>query len=240
MPRFLKLGGSLSQARAGLAELIPGFGGFPWTGASADLDFVRRRYFWNGASRTEANFTTLVLNGTTFGAQGLDFTTATANPDITLALAAALNITNLPPVCYAVAGYFVSTPSGGKTLLQFDDGTNNERFYMNTQATPLIQVQTIDGGTSQSAQGPGSIAPGPSRFGICFSADTNDVKAAGNGIESTADTAATMPTVTTLRLGRNITAGTFPPAILSRLVIFTATKTQAEVNQLSVQIRDAA
>src|SRR4030095_15043927 len=73
---------------------------FPWPGASADFDFVRRNYFWNGANRTEANFTTLVLNGATFGAQGLDFSTCTANPDITVSLAT-LAIT-MPPF---VLGY---------------------------------------------------------------------------------------------------------------------------------------
>jgi hypothetical protein len=211
---------------------------FPWPGASADLDFVRRQYFWNGATRLESDFTALTLNGATFGAQGLDFSTCTINPVITLALAAKLNIT-MPPCVYAVAGYFLSTPGASKGFVQFDDATDNERFWALMTATPQINVQTVDGAVVQSTQFPGPIGvSSTARFGFCFSADTNDVKAAGNGTGATADTAATMPTVTQLQIGKRNGPTTWPPAIISRMWIFTAVKNQADVNQLSTQIRD--
>lgn len=210
---------------------------FPWPGVAADLDFVRRQYWWNGATRLESAFTTLVLNGATWEARGLNISTATTNPDITISLAT-LNIA-MPPCVYAFSGYFLSTPAANKTTFQVDDGTNNERFLVNMQTTPALSMQTIDGGVSQSTQNPGSIVSGVDRFGVAFSAALNDVKAAGQGVGAAADTAATMPTVTTLRLGRNITATTFPPAILSRLLIFAAAKAlQTDVNQLSLQVRD--
>jgi hypothetical protein len=209
---------------------------FPWPGAAADLDFVRRQYFWNGAARTEANFTTLVLNGATWGVQGLDVSTATVNPDITISLAT-LAIA-MPPCVYAFAGYFLSTPAASKTILEFDNASNNERFFVNLTSGPQIQVQTVTGGVSQASQTPGSISTPSTRFGIAHSAQLNEVLAAGNGIGAAADVVATMPTVTTLRLGANAGAGNWPPAILSRLLIFSAVKIQADINQLSIDVRD--
>jgi hypothetical protein len=209
-----------------------------WPGAAVDFDFIRRRYYWNGLTRSEANFTTLVLNGATWGAQGLDFSTCTVNPNITITLAA-LGIA-MPPCVFAMAGYFLSTPAATKAFFEFDDGTLNERFVVNLVVNPLVNLQVIDGNVGQSVQNPGTINTPSVRFGIAFSAQLNEVLAAGNGIAVGADTVATMPTVTTLRLGCNAAAGTFPPAILSRLVIFTAVKTQPQVNQLSIDIRDAA
>jgi hypothetical protein len=201
------------------------------------LDFVRRQYFWNGATRTEANFTTLVLNGATWGPQGLDFSTCSANPNITISLAT-LAITMPPCVC-ALAGQFFSTPAALKILLEINDGTANERFAVSLLTNPIINLATVDGGVTQSSQNPGTINTPATRFGLAFSANLNDVKAAGNGVGATADTVATMPTVTTLRLGANNTAGTFPAAVLSRLWIFTAVMTQPQINQLSIDIRDA-
>jgi hypothetical protein len=237
--RFLKLGGSLSQARYGFAEAIPPLVPpvvFPQPGVSADLDFVRRRYFWNGATRTEADFTTLTLNGATFGAQGLDFSTCSVNPSVTIALAS-LGITQ-PPCVYALAGYWPSAPSATKTIVQFDDGTDNERFVFNITNVPATALQTLDGGVSQSNQNVG-ITPGAARWGVSYSAQLNDIKASGNGTAAPPDTVATMPTVTTLRLGCRIAVGTFAPAIISRLWLYSAIKTQAELDLLSTQVRDA-
>jgi hypothetical protein len=210
---------------------------FPWPGAAADLDFVRRQYWWNGATRTEANFTTLTLNGATWTAQGLDVSTATTNPGITITLAT-LAIT-MPPFVYAFAGYYSSAPGTQRTILSFDDGTNNERTFLNVLTAPNITTLVIDGGVQQSSQNNAITVPSATvRFGIAFSAQLNEVLSAGNGSGATADVVATMPTVTTLRLGANVAATSWPPAVLSRLLIFTAVKTQADVNQLSAQIRD--
>jgi hypothetical protein len=207
----------------------------PYQGAAADLDFIGRRYYWNNALRTEADFTTLVLNGATWGPQGLDFSTCTANPNITITLAA-LGLT-IPPCVFAAAGYFLSTPAANKILLEINDGTLIERFAVNMLPAPAINLQTVDNNVGQSSQSPASIGPSASRFGIAFSAQTNEVLSAGNGVGAIADTVATMPTVTTLRLGANSTAGTFPPAILSRLVTFLGVKSQADVNNLSLQMQ---
>lgn len=219
------------------AQQIPPF---PQLGVVADLDFIGRQYFWNGAMRREADFTSLVLNGATWTAQGLDLSTCSANPDIRITLAA-LGIT-LPPCVFALAGYWPTAPAATKVVMQFDDGTDANRIMMSVVTTPNLNMQITDATVQQSSQNPGSIQPGAARWGVSFSAALNDVKASGNGsvTGSPADTAATIPTVTTLRLGcRALTAGTFPPAVLSRLWIYTAVKTQAELNLLSVQIRDA-
>lgn len=211
---------------------------FPWLDSAADLDFIHRQYRWNNANRTEADFTTLVLNGATFGAQGLDFTTCTVNPNITITLAA-LGLA-MPPCVHAAAGYFQSTPAANKTLYQFDDGTNAERFLCNLNVNPVVAFQVVDNSAVQSAQSPGSIGSAAGvRFGVAVSVQLNEVLAAGNGIAATADTVATMPTVTQLRIGCNNAATSFPPGILSRIVIFSAVKTQSDINTLSAQIQVA-
>jgi hypothetical protein len=229
----------LTRKTAGVIPTILSIGRgivFPWTGAAADLDFVRRQYYWNGAIRTEANFTTLVLNGATWGAQGLDFSTCSVNPDITITLAA-LGIT-MPPCVYAYAGVFVSAPASVKTILEFDDGTDNEKFFTGTQVGPNINTQTIDGGVQQSVVNIANTVG--VRYGFANSAQLNEILCARNGAAGASDVAATMPTVTRLKLGAGPSATTFAPAIISRLWIFTAVKTQPQVNQLSIDIRDAA
>jgi hypothetical protein len=208
-----------------------------WPGAAVDLDFVRRRYYWNGLTRSEANFTTFVLNGAAFGAQGLDFSTCTINPSITITLAA-LGLT-MPPCVYGFGGYFLSGPAAAKSIIEINDGTSAERFALLQQPT-VINPTTIDGGVQVSNQSPGTIGVSASRFGVAFSAQLDDVKTSGNGIAAAADTSATMPTVTTLKIGAGALVGSWPMAVLSRLVIFTAVKTQAELNQLSIDMRDAA
>jgi hypothetical protein len=210
---------------------------FPQPEVAVDLDFIGRQYYWNGAQRSEADFTSLVLNGATFGPQGLDFSTCSANPNITISLAT-LGLT-MPPCVYGLAGYFISTPATAKVVLEIDDATQNERFIVTANSTGVINVQTIDNNVNQASQNPGSITPGSARFGIAYSANLNDVKASGNGTGATADTVATMPTVTTLRLGASVFATSFPPAILSRLWMYSAVKTQTEINTISTQIRDA-
>jgi hypothetical protein len=229
---------ALPGARAARVAFIQGGLVFPQPGVVIDLDFIRRRYYWNGALRTEGDFTTFVLNGATFEARGLNISTCSVNPNITISLAA-LGLT-MPPCVFGFGGYLLGTPAGNRYFFQVDDGTDNERFLLFGNNTPTVVSQTIDGGVLQSQSFPGSIGSSTQRFGFAFGAQLNDVKTAGNGTGAAQDTAATMPTVTTLRLGCQVTAApTFPPAVLSRMWIYSAVKPQAEINQLSIDVRDA-
>jgi hypothetical protein len=209
---------------------------FPWPGASTDLDFVRRQYFWNGATRLESAFTTFTLNSATFVATGLDLSGATA-PDITISLAS-LGFAG-PPLAYATSYFLSSTPGAIRTYWQIDSGANTNRILFQVTTIPVASLQTISGNVVQSAHTPVGTGATAVRHGIACSVQTDDVELAANGTDAVADTLATMPIgLTTLRIGKNLTAATNPPGILSRLLIFTAVKTQADLNQLSTQIRD--
>lgn len=205
----------------------------PYVGAAIDLDFVAQRYWWGGAEKRTGDFTTYVLNGSTFDANGL---TASSTIDITLALAA---LGTFVPGAFAAAIYHTSAPAGVKAFFGLDDGTTTERVNLSqnvTTATLLLSV--VDGNVAQSNinnAGSGTLGV---RIGCASSYQTNDMKSSVNGTGATADSVGTMPTVTTLRIGKTTAASSNALGSIARVVAFTAVKTQAELNALSTALRD--
>lgn len=131
-----------------------------YVGASAHLDFVNRRYYWDGKQRLERDFSSFV--GASFGtgdAAGLTGSGTAANHDITLDWAA-LNITApfvvavvfRPALINGTQQFLASleaaaTPSQNRTA-QFIATTNaarhNTLFGNVTQATQSSGALTVD------------------------------------------------------------------------------------------------
>lgn len=204
----------------------------PYTGAAIDLDFVAQKYWWGGAEKTTADFTTYALNGSTFDATGL---TPSATIDVTLALA---GLGTFIPGALAAALTMASAPPSGRHFVALDDGTTTERISFTATVTPQLSVQIYDGNVNQTNSpltGAGALA---TRHGTALSYATNDIKMSANGTTTTQDVVATMPTVTTLRIGKLASGATNPVGAIARVVVFTAVKTQAELNALSTALRD--
>jgi hypothetical protein len=204
---------------------------FPWPSAAIDINFVARRYYWGGAEKLEANFTTFVLNGSTLDANGL---TPTGTVDITLALA---GLGTYVPGSWGMAFYTLGLPTVTGTYFQIDSGANTNRIAaqhssINARLTTTVVTANV-GQTNQSVAGTETTG---SRLGAALSYVTDNVLHSANGASATADTVATMPAgITTLRIGRNANVSTQPNGTIARIVLFTAAQAnQAAVDALSL------
>jgi len=98
-----------------------------------------------------------------------------------------------------IAAALPSVVSGTRPVVQFDDGTANEIIAVRGNTTnPELYI--VDGGADQAQMDAGTIAANTS---YVFHGwwDTNDCKAKVGGGAVVADTTATIPTVTQMRIG---------------------------------------
>jgi hypothetical protein len=92
-----------------------------------------------------------------------------------------------------------STVSGIRPLVQFDDNTANEIIALRGNTTnPELQI--VDGGTPQATIDAGTIAAN-TPYSLTGWWDANDCKARKDSGAVVADTTATIPTVTQMRIG---------------------------------------
>lgn len=207
---------------------------WPWPGAGIDLDFIRQRYFWGNAVRRTSEFTTYTLNGSTFDNNGL---TPSTTIDVTLALT---GLGTFVPGSVIMVGRNSAAPGATKEWYVLDNGTTNERsgIIQESAGSWALLINTAASAVANISVG-SSLALGL-RHGFVGSYDTNDCKAASNYVSGTQDTVAAMPTITTLRIGKNTGASTNPSGAISRLILFTSTKLQGEMLALSQAIRSMA
>jgi hypothetical protein len=92
--------------------------------------------------------------------------------------------------------------SGTQTAIYLDDGTSNERMGIRASSAALAGV-VVDGGVSQAAVSGGTLTAAATKAAMAYKLD--DIGLAVNGVAGTADTSATLPTVTTLLIGTRLT-----------------------------------
>ena len=93
-------------------------------------------------------------------------------------------------------------------VFNLSDGTTNERFQVQMQATGLVRFRTVDGGATQhDVDMPGDVSDGAAHK-TAYAYELNNVNSAVDGTAGTTDTSATIPTVTTLSIGSS--AASFP------------------------------
>jgi hypothetical protein len=117
-------------------------------------------------------------------------------------------------------------------ICSIDDGTGNNRILQYV-TTSQASLQVINGGVSQADIFAGSMQLNAvSR--IASSYKLNDCASAVNGTAGTPDTTATIPTVTTLRLGSSGTAVSFPlNGWLRKIAYWTPKQLNAELPNFS-------
>ncbi len=93
---------------------------------------------------------------------------------------------------------------GTQVFWQIDDTTANER-YLNWRSTATITRSVVDGGVSQVAIGTDTVAVNTS-FKHAFAYTVNDFACSIDGAAVRTDVSGTLPTVTTLRFGRDHSA----------------------------------
>lgn len=92
--------------------------------------------------------------------------------------------------------------SGTQTLWSNDDGTANERVYVERNSSDEIHVFVVDGGVTQADLNMGVVADNTD-FALAFAISAGDFAASLNGGAIVSDTAGTLPTTTTTREGHN-------------------------------------
>lgn len=191
--------------------------------ALVHLDFINQRYFWNGRNRFTSEFTTYTLNGSTFGPHGL---TPSATIDVTLATADF----GFAFPCTVLAQLFpTSNPGTNRVPVNIDDGTANECLRLRQATDGVHAFFVTDGGASVASIGTTAMVNGR-RNGFAAAVATNDVRYVCNGkIEGAADTSASMPTVTTLRIARRETADSEYIGAEGQVIVLPYAMTDAEL-----------
>jgi hypothetical protein len=203
--------------------------------ASAQFDFVNRRYYWDGKQRLERDFTSFV--GATFGTgadAGLIGTGTAADYDISLAWAS-LNIS----APFVMVSVFRSKSLGSITqnVVTVESTTTPTENYFAHQISSLnrLQFQNMVSNTTQANQQ--RVTPATAidtNYAIASLVKENLFRSSVNGAAlGTEDTSGVLPTLNTLRLleqGGN--ARPFTGRI--RHVLFFQQTSGAEISQVNL------
>jgi hypothetical protein len=90
-------------------------------------------------------------------------------------------------------------------LVQIDDGTNNNRIAFQTTNTAKMRVFIVSGGVTQTTLDSAASLISNVIFKTALGYVTNNVSGALNGVSLATDTSATIPAVSTMRIGQGLT-----------------------------------
>lgn len=207
-------------------------GVFPFPGASYHLSFKRKLYYWGGKGRVSGDFTSFTLGAGTLDAFGL---TPASDTVITIATSA---LGQVIPGSAIIVCTATGTPGAARRPFEFHDGTVNERITF-TQATTAgnATLAVVDNGVVQvnSFLGSGGLVVNR-RSALAASWTVDNVVNAANGIAGGPDSVATMPTVTTMQIGKGSAASTQFLGYIEEVIGFSRALTQSECNNLSALI----
>jgi len=198
--------------------------------AILDFDFVERRYSWGGVQKVPSNFATFTLNGCTFSDRGLDLTN---DPDISVLLS---EVGAVIPGTMLVVASLITSPASTRSIAQLDDTLANERIAIRQTTVSQFNFLIVDGAVNQVNTSSSNL----STFNIphcgVFSYQTDLLDAIANGATVFQDTAATMPTVTHLRIGHSA-AGNPALVHVQRVVLWDVVFSVSRLRELSCQFR---
>lgn len=223
--------GELS-GRSGRANFTPQW--FPYTGAAMHLDFVNRRYYWNGASRGEGDFS--AFTGGSFGTGDAKGYIPAADGSHNVKIAwSSLNIS--APFCMVSVSRPTSIGTNMNLLRLWTDANNFVLHYIVSTGVPRTFVN-ITAGTQ--AQVNGSALSANTVYSWASNIETNSILASVNGANAgTADTSATLPAITELVVGNN-GANAIPfLGSIRHLMLFTGSRDQTALNALTTAIQAA-
>ncbi|MBK6911404.1 MAG: hypothetical protein IPH10_10830 [bacterium] len=216
-----RLGGCL--VGSGQANFTPQW--FPYTGASMHLDFVNRRYYWNGASRGEGDFS--AFSGGSFGtgdAKGF-IPAVDASHNVKIAWA---DLGISAPFCMVSVSRRTSI-GANQSLFRLLSDANNYAVHFVLSSGVARTVVNITAGTQAQVSGPTLSAN--TVYSWASNIETDAIRASVNGANAgTADTSATLPDITELVVGHNgYNAAPFLGSI-RHLMLFTGSRNQTALN----------
>lgn len=95
----------------------------------------------------------------------------------------------------------LAVTAGTQTVVYLDDASSNERLGIRS-ATGTLGGVVVDGGVVQATVSSGTQTVAATKVAIAYA--LNDIAFAAKGVLGTPDTTATLPTVTTLKIGARI------------------------------------
>jgi hypothetical protein len=203
---------------------------WPIQDAAIDLDFEHQQYFWLGSKRSTSEFTTFDTSTFTFNNFGI---VPSSTCSITLTTAGIWT----SPGSYAAKLKTTAIPGAARSPFGIDDGTTGNHVRVEQSTGARLPLVVVVGASTQATVTPLPI-PTNTIAGIAGSFNTNAFYAATNGGSGTDDTSGTLPTVTTLRIGKGVGANTEFLGIISRIVIFDSVQaSSAAVLALSLQAK---
>ena len=121
-----------------------------------------------------------------------------------------------------------------QAVCQVDDGTANERYGLyRANATGAFRGFVVDGGSLVADAEVAGVLTANTAYKATVAASTNDVIACRNGIFSAQDTSASMPTVTTVRIGTVTATGIPLFGSIRRVVYYNSRLTNATLQALT-------
>lgn len=203
-----------------------------WLSASAvQLDFVRQRYFWNGAERQQADFATFSLSGTaSHGAAGLVLGGVAADIDITITMAAL----GLSFPCALIASFTPASVSINQSAASiYIDSSNYVRvgLFSATRATTVVTAAA----SVADIQVAGAVIGTRTTVGANF--ETNNILQSLDGSTGGGpDISAALFSPTTLRIGERSTGQTPVNGTIHHVVLASGAQTQAQLNALCAAV----
>lgn len=212
----------------------------PQTDAEVHLDFINRGYYWNGSYRSENDFTT--FTGANFvtesDAAGLTGVGSAAAQDISIAWSA-LGIS----APFVVVSVFrpSALDSTNRTFLTIEAATTpvDNRIVQQVSNTNVARHQITTGAVAQASQVSSALTV-DTNYAIGTLIQTNLIRNSLSGATAGAeDVAATLPTLSTLRLleGPN---GTTPYRGALRHVLLYQNTGGSEISQADLNTLTAA
>ena len=227
--------------RIGLALALGARAGTPggWTpiaGASVDLDFRNRQYYWGGAPKGQADFTSFSLSGgCSHGSDGVILDGTAGNFDVSVSTAT-LGI-SFP--CALIAKFTPAVVDGtGRAAASIGSGTLNYTavgLHTNNGARVYVLVS----GGAQAALINTTLSAGIA-YTVGGNIETNNVLQSINGSTgAAADTSATLPSITALTIGETVSGGTPFNGTVHRVVVIAGALTQAALNNYTAALHAA-
>lgn len=218
-----------------LALGLGGGGGRRWAaipGAAVDLDFRNRQYYWGGAQKVQADFTNFTLSGgASHGAAGIVCSGTAADVTVDI-LTATLGIT------FPCAMIVKFTPS-------IINATGRAAVTLSGAALAYagIGIHTNDGGrvivvaTTTQAQMTNTFMVVDTAYTIGGNFETNNILQTVNGATgAAADTSATLPSISSLIIGK-VTGGGSPwQGTVHRVIIVSGAQTQSALNSYAAAL----
>jgi len=201
----------------------------PLTGAALHLDFVNRKYYWNGAERLATDFTS--FTGGTFSSTGLVTDATAASRDINIA--AASHGLSYP---LAVIVNFTANSSADQLAVSINADTSNY-VGLGKDSINRGRSQVITGGSTVADRFIAAGVPGV-RETLGSNFETNNILQSLNGATgAAADTSATLPTMGALIISERPNNTQPFNGTIHHIVIASGAKTQAELNALTAAVQ---